>query len=310
MAELDLKEKMNDWGPWEEKESKCLIFSVGNPNEGHGYAMPRNIDDLHAKKAAHDLEFTTGQRHVAHIPYTTDRCGPVAKAWAPAFIPFEEFLDKSIQFMKYHINLIKERGDEISLVLLLTGHGGNAQLLERKYQKLIEKELEVKKFRAVTALVDRKDAGVVLEEVKKLANEMINTKGTRFGFNNADELADFYFKILLSAGHASHAEHSLAAALNVLDMKKVEIMNELLSKDFEAALRKWPAIGGLGGYLLAGGKYTEALGTEDNDKFGLWNCLKGLREINEGKLVVAPELGHLIHDVSLKIKTTLIYKYI
>ncbi len=310
MSEYNLKTKMNDWGPWGEKESRCLIFSVGNPNEGHGYAIPRNIDDLHAKKASYDLEFHTGQRYIAHIPYTTDRCGSVAKDWSPSYIPFEEFLQKSIDFMKYHINFIRERGEDISLIMLITGHGGNAQILERKNQKLIQQELGVKKFISNTALVDRRDAGRVLEKVKKLAISVIDTQGSRFGINSAENLADLYTKILLSAGHASHAEHSLAAALNVLDLKKVEVMNELLEKNFEAALRKWPPIGGLGGYLLLGGKYTEALGTEDNDKFGLWNCLKGLRNLNRGKLIIAPELGHLIHQLSVEIKTEIINKYI
>ena len=87
-------------------------------------------------------------------------------------------------------------------------------------------------------------------------------------------------------------------------------MNVLLEKNFEEALKNWPTIGGLGGYLLAGGKYTEALGTEDNDKFGLWNCLNGLRSLNKGRLVVVPELGALIHRISLETKTQIVNKFI
>ena len=146
--------------------------------------------------------------------------------------------------------------------------------------------------------------------MKILANETIEKKTSQFGYDNAEDLADFYTKLLLSAGHASHAEHSLGAALGACDMKKVEIMNALLEKNFEKALKKWPAIGGLGGYLLAGGKYTEALGTEDNDKFGLWNCLNGLRSLNNGKLVVVPELGALIHRISLETKTQIVNKFL
>ena len=115
---------------------------------------------------------------------------------------------------------------------------------------------------------------------------------------------------MLSTGHASHTEHSLIAAMGLCDMKKVEIMNTLLEKNFESALKKWPALGGLGGYLLAGGKYTEALGSEDNDKYGLWNCLNGLRTFNNGKLIVDPELGALVQRVSLETKIELINKYL
>ena len=104
------------------------------------------------------------------------------------------------------------------------------------------KELDVKKFVAITAHVSRKNVVRVLEEVKILANETIEKKTSQFGYDNAEDLADFYTKLLLSAGHASHAEHSLGAALGACDMKKVEIMNALLEKNFEKALKKWPAI--------------------------------------------------------------------
>ncbi len=310
MSEYNLKGKMLDWGPFEEKESKWLLFSVGNPDEGHGFALPRNIDDLHSKRAAYDLEFHTGQRYVAHVPYTTDRCGDVARDWAPFYIPWEEFLEKSIDFMKKHIEIIRGRGEAVSRVMLLTGHGGNADLLERKVQRKIREELDVERFISITALVDRKDAPRVLEELKNLTVEIIEKKGPQYGCRTAEELADFYTKVLLSAGHASHTEYSLSAAMGVCDMKKVEIMNKLLETNFEEALKKWPPIGGLGGYLLAGGKYTEALGTENNDKYGLWNCLNGLRTLDEGRLIVEPELGHLILKISLETKAEIINKYI
>ena len=168
---------MNDWGPFEEKESKWLIFSVGNPNEGHGYALHRNIDDLHAKKIAYDLEFKTGQRYVAHIPYTTDRCGPVAKDWAPAWLPWEEFYRNSIEFMKFHIQHIRERKEEVSRVMITIGHGGNADLTKRKIQREMEKELDIKKCVSVGALVSAKSAISVLNELEPLAKQIIESRG-------------------------------------------------------------------------------------------------------------------------------------
>ncbi len=310
MSNYILKDKMGNWGPFEEKESQWIIFSVGNPYEGHGLALPKAIDDFHAKKSAYDLELNTGQRYVAHIPYTTDRCGPVAKDWAPYYIPWEAFYRKSVDFMKYYIEMIRNREEEVSKVMLITGHGGNGDIIERKCQKKIQNELDVNKFVSITALVSRKSAVQVLEEVKKLSEETIDKNKIYHGYDNADNLADFYKKILLSAGHASHTEYSLAAALGCCDMSKVKVMNDLLENNFEEALKKWPPIGGLGGYLLAGGKYTEALGTEDNDKYGLWNCLNGLRTLNNGKLIVEPDLGHLIHRISLETKTQIINKFL
>ncbi len=310
MEYLNLKGKMMNWGPFEENESKWLIFSVGNPNEGHGPAIPRATDDFLAKKAAYDLEFHTGQRYVAHIPFTTDSVGVVAKDWSPAYIPWEDFFTKTIEYLKYHINLIKERNEDVSRVLLINGHGGNRQLFERKNQKAIQKELGVSTFLAVTALVDRKDAAPVLEEVKIVANKMIETKGNRFGCSTSEDLNDFYTKLLLSAGHASHVEHSLMAALGMCDMQKIEVMNKVLASDFDQAFKLWPPIGGLGGYLLAGGKYLEALKTIAPNEAALWNCFNGLKTLNQGKLIIAPELGELIFKISLEKKTALIKKYL
>ena len=300
---------MENLGPFEGKESNWLLFSIGNPYERHGPALPLMTDDFHAKRAAYDLELRTGQKYVAHIPYTTDRCGPVAKDWAPFYMPWEEFYEKSVDFMKYHINLLRNRGEEISYAMLLVSHGGNADIMERKYQREIQKELDVKKFFSVTAHVSRKNAVRVLEEVKKFSIDIIEKEGQRYGCSTPEELSELYTRILLSTGHASHTEHSLIAAMGLCDMQKVEMVNSLLEKNFEATLKSWPALGGLGGYLLAGGKYTDALGTEDNDKYGLWNCLNGLRTFNNGKLIVDAELGTLVQRISLETKIELIHKY-
>lgn len=310
MVCYNLKNKMSEWGPFEKKESKWLIFSVGNPNEGHGLAIPRATDDFHAKKASYDLEFHTGQRYAAHIPYTTDSVGEVAKDWSPNYIPWEDFFPKVISFMKYHINLIRNREEKVSRVLLITGHGGNRQLFEEENQNKIQEELGLDIFISITSLVEREDAPHIIKEVKKMAKEIIETKEVRFGYTDANDLADFYTKVLLSAGHASHVEHSIMAFLGMCDMEKVKIMNELLEKNFKKALKKWPPIGGLAGYLLAGGKYLDALRQVAPNEESLWNCYNGLKTLNDGKLIIAPELGELIFKVGLEKKREIINKYL
>ncbi len=150
---------MSEWGPFEEKESKWLIFSMGNPNEGHGLALPRAIDDFHSKNIVYQLEFATGQRYMAHIPYTTDRAGDIAKDWSPLYIPWNEFLEKTIQFIKFHLDLIRERGDNISKVIVLNSHGGNDDLVKRKLQQEIQKELGLTKFIATSTFMSKKKKG-------------------------------------------------------------------------------------------------------------------------------------------------------
>lgn len=306
--EYNLKGKMGTWGPFEQEESKWHIFTIGNPNEGHGLALPRNIDDLHAKKAARDLEMTSGQRHVAHVPYTTDRCGSVAKDWSPNWLPWEEFFHKTKEFLKWHVDILRQQDHEVSRVMLIIGHGGNAQLKNKDHQKEIQELLELDAFISISATLSAQHGLRLLNRLEELASVTLKHFGVRFGHANPEDLAFLYTQMLLSAGHASHMEHSLAAAMEVCDLKKLQLMNDLLSKDFDEALKRWPPIGGLGGYLMAGGKYTRALGTETKDKYGLWNCLNGLKTLHEGKILVAPELGKLIHSESLKEKIELMKK--
>ena len=103
-----LEGKMDDWGPFGINEGKWLIFSIGNPVEGHGYALPRNIDDLHSQRVAHLISCKTGARYVAHIPWATDNFTSIATDWAPKSIPIEELVGNMIEFMRFHIEIYKK----------------------------------------------------------------------------------------------------------------------------------------------------------------------------------------------------------
>ena len=278
---------MDDWGPFGNNEGKWLIFSIGNPVEGHGYALPRNIDDLHSQRVAHLISCKTGARYVGHIPWATDNFTSIAKDWAPKSIPVEDIVKNIIDFIKFHAEIYKEMDLPASRILIYSGHGGNNPLVH--YTKEIQDALNLKKLIiSTTEGIAEENIDRVINELGKLSIEIAG-KG-----ENPRQIRRTLIQILLSAAHAGHFEHSLGAALGVLDEEKLNIMNEELERDFNAALNKWPSIGGLGGFLLAGGEYTEALGTKDNDKFGLWNCLKRLRRLDNGKVRVIKELGELI----------------
>ena len=278
---------MDDWGPFGNNEGKWLIFSIGNPVEGHGYALPRNIDDLHSQRVAHLISCKTGARYVGHIPWATDNFTSIAKDWAPKSIPVEDIVKNIIDFIKFHAEIYKEMDLPASRILIYSGHGGNNPLVH--YTKEIQDALNLKKLIiSTTEGIAEENIDRVINELGKLSIEIAG-KG-----ENPRQIRRTLIQILLSAAHAGHFEHSLGAALGVLDEEKLNIMNEELERDFNAALNKWPPIGGLGGFLLAGGEYTEALGTKDNDKFGLWNCLKRLRRLDNGKVRVIKELGELI----------------
>ena len=284
---ITLEGKMDDWGPFGKNEGKWLIFSIGNPVEGHGYALPRNIDDLHSQRVAHLISCKTGGRYVAHIPWATDNFTAIAKDWAPKTILVEEIVPNIIDFIRFHIEIYKKMNLPTSHIFIYSGHGGNRPLVQ--YTNEIQDALKLKKL-IISASEDFAEEieDKVIEEVSKLSVELAGEE------ENPRQIKRELLQILLSIAHAGHFEHSLGAALGVLDEVKLEIMNKELERDFEAALNKWPPLGGLGGYLLAGGVYTKALGTKDNDKFGLWKCLKRLRRLDNGKVKVFKELGELL----------------
>jgi creatinine amidohydrolase/Fe(II)-dependent formamide hydrolase-like protein len=287
--DINLDGKMDDWGPFGPNEGKWLIFSVGNPNEGHGYALPRTIDELSAKAIAYRLEIKSGSRYAAHIPWATDYHGEVAKDWMPCFIPEEEFLEKSIAYMKQHMEIYASMNLPASRVALISSHGGNDPILQANEAR-IKEELGAEKFILFTGAMAESRQNEFLAAFEELAKQHTSTE------DEADELAFKYVQIMTTSGHADHFEHTMAAAIGVLDYDKLQVMNDALTSDFDAALERWPTIGGLGGFLVHGGKYADLSGTPDNDTHGLWNCLRGLRELDHGRMVVAKELGDLLID--------------
>ena len=284
---ISLEGKMIDWGPYGKDEGRWLIFSVGNREEGHGYALPRNIDALHSQRIAHLISCKIGGRYVAYIPWSTDNCGPVAKDWSPKTIPVNEMVEKLKDFIKYHIKIYEDMGLTASNVFIYSGHGGNNPLTKYSQELKLELKLENLIISSTEGISDQL-ADKVLRELHKLSFELAKAD------QNPKDLRRKFLKIVTSEDHASHFEHSLGAAIGVLDWKKLEVMNNELEKDFDTALQKWPPLGGLGGFIVYGGKYSELLGTKENDKYGHWNCLKTLRKLDNGRIVVVKEIGDII----------------
>jgi creatinine amidohydrolase/Fe(II)-dependent formamide hydrolase-like protein len=285
---FSLEGKMDDWGPFGKKEGKWLIFSIGNPEEGHGYALPRNIDDLHAQHVAILISRRTGGRYVAHIPWSTDNVGPIAKDWSPKTIPVKEIVEKIIPFLRNHLKNYQEMGLPANKVFIYSGHGGNNPIVY--HTKKIRSELNLEQLIISTSEGFADEiADKALRELEKLSIKLASERN-----EDPKKIRRKLIKILTSIDHAGHFEHSLGAAIGVLDKKKLKKMNIELEKDFYAAIKKWPPLGGLGGFLLYGGKYEKFLGTKENDIEGHWHCLNTLRRLNGGKVLVIKELGELI----------------
>lgn len=116
-----------------------LVLSIGNEREGHGPALYEDTDSFFAINVATDVAKKTGARYVGHIPYTTDRVGDIAKAWMPAYMPFDEFIVASLEFLRSIVFQYKELLEDRLKLIIVVGHGG----IPKDLGKLIQKELEV-----------------------------------------------------------------------------------------------------------------------------------------------------------------------
>ena len=104
--------------------------------------------------------------------------------------------------------------------------------------------------------------------------------GNNFLENHEDKLTEIagrrvFFVIPfegIQAGHADTPEHSVAAYLGLVDAERLAELNEVAEADPLEALRRWPPIGGLGGYIWIGGDRYDELRKKE---YGLVDCLEG-----------------------------------
>lgn len=273
---LNLKGKMQDWGPFTRETLETLVFSIGNPWEGHGPALCPDNDSRCANFVAYHVSERAGARFVAHIPYTTDRVGEIAKDWAPGYLPMDECVKKSVEFVRFHCKAYKDQGIPFSKILIVVGHGGNNGIEKYPEWDGLKKEFNLTDILFTGTF--NVDVGKILQALEPYSDE------TRTAYMTAAQ----------GAGHAHSLEHSIASLYGGVDWGKFHTMNQFI-KDHgsDEALKKWPCLGGLGGYIKFGGEQYEPL-----RKVGLGNCLKRFEE--DASVSIFPEFARIIMENSLQ----------
>lgn len=273
-GELDLKGKMDDWGPFTKQCKDTLVFSIGNPDEGHGPALSPDNDSRCANFVACKVCEKSGARFIAHIPYTTDRVGEIAKAWSPGYIPMDECVKRSVSFVKYHCTILKERGIPFNKIFVIVGHGGNNGI--ENYPEWAELAAEFGLDAIKFAGTIRVDIGKILMALEPFPEE---TRQCYLG---------------IKGGHADTIEHSIATLYGGVDHGKLYAMNQyILERGTDAALKRWPVIGGLGGYLKFGGDFFEPLRKVP----GLVECLHKFEQ--DKQVYVFPDFARIVMDISI-----------
>jgi creatinine amidohydrolase/Fe(II)-dependent formamide hydrolase-like protein len=220
-------ESQKESGPFDSRNRRVLVFSIGAGNESHGSALPSNIDDYAAIITATTVSIRMGLTYVGHLPYSSDRAGELARDWNPGYIPRDELRTRVLEDVGRAIDLQKEfQGNVASLVVLVSGHGGNNFLEEEE-----------------TALSD--GLGVPFRYLRPFPKGSL-IRSRKHG--------------RLEVTHADDGEHSVGLYLGLLDEKKLRRINETARRDPKEALRNDPAIMGLGYYVLSdvsGDKYAD-----------------------------------------------------
>ena len=250
------REQLQGYGPYADDARRIAMFSVANDFEAHGYPMPPHTDSLLAQNWCNMIARKIGASYIAHIPYTTDTAGEIARNWSPNYLPFEEFYQKLKDFVKYHVERLSFTPTKVVVII---GHGGNRDLPERN-----------------------DDLSAFLGYPANCMSADISEALIYPEFEALDVIYDIF---ALGGEHAYILEYSLIADLGHLDYGKLDVLNEVASKDPLEALRRWPAIAGLGGFIEFGGSEFDYL--KKNEGFHV--ALEDFKK--RRKIIVDPELG-------------------
>jgi hypothetical protein len=258
-------DEMESYGPYNPEMRRVALFSVANDFEAHGYPMPPQTDTLLAQNWCHLITRQIGASYVAHIPYATDTTGAVALNWSPIYIPFDEFYTKLRDFVKWHIERMSFVPSKVAIII---GHGGNRELPER------DGDLSHFFGLPVQCLSAGVSEALIYPEFEAL---------------------DIVYEIVAKGGeHAYILEYSLIAHLGHFDFGKLKVLNEVAARDPLEALRRWPAIAGLGGYIEFGGPEYDPLRQIE----GLVAALEDFKR--RRKIIVDPELGRRATELIVK----------
>jgi len=110
------EEELETCGLYEPCMRKIAMFSVANDFEAHGLPMPPNTDTLLAQNWCRMITQKIGASYVAHIPYSTDMAGDVARNWSPRYIPFDQFYEKLREFVAWHLPRLSFRPEKAVII--------------------------------------------------------------------------------------------------------------------------------------------------------------------------------------------------
>ena len=197
-----------------------------------------------------------GLQYSGHLPFVSDRVGEIAKDWCPAWMPVDIVTRGIIDYIKRDIEGWPKK---VSHAVVISGHGGN-NFLKDEEDNLSQ------------------EIGIPFHYTLPFAE--CSAEHTKYG--------------KIEVEHANPGEHSVAAYMGVLDKEALDEINMTAAQNPEEALRKWPPLCGLGGYILLGGPRYEALRNPD------WGLERHGRKFLEEKYILGDyEVGKALFNQNL-----------
>ena len=245
--QTELDARIDGYGPFPVTRRKIVLFSTGNDWEDHGPAMAAASDTYFAQTFCAGAAVRTGVRYLAHAPFTSDGAGDCARAWCPVYLPEPEYFERTTEFCKAVLDRTDPRPEAV--VIFVPNHG------EPEMARRIE------------------EFGSRLEVKARLVGDIVTHKRL-----TVEDYEDSPLRSLVEEGiegdhfqHCGFFDYSVAWALGHLDKPRLDALREEMERDLEAALKRYPTIHNLAGYVRYGGSefagLREVLGVPEGEPY-------------------------------------------
>ncbi len=234
----DLAQRLGRYGPFPPTRRHIVVFSTGCDWEDHGPAMAPSSDTHFATAFSAGAAVRTGVRYLGNAPYTSDPVGDCALNWLPLYISEREYFDRTARYCAVMLDALEPRPEGV--LIHVPWHGMN--IMEQQIDEFARR-LRVRKARLIPDIVVTAAWSLEEKDYRDSPHAALARRG----------VGQKIFQ------HAGFFDYCVAEALGHLDRAKLDEARRELEADQEKALRKYPGLHNLAGYVRYGGKELDPL---------------------------------------------------
>lgn len=232
---LKPSDRLDSYGPFPSTRRRMVILSTGNDWEDHGPAMSPSSDTLFAHAFCSGAALRTGIRYLAHAPFTSDGAGDCAKHWCPVYLPEPEYFERTTEYFRAILDATSPRPEAVLIHVPCHGEPIMAAKLDEFAERLGVRARLIGDVVGVEGLSDQDYADSPLYD---LVREGVG--------------ANFF-------QHCGLFDYCVADALGHLDKARLDALRREMERDLPGALKKYPSVANLAGYVRYGGPEFDGL---------------------------------------------------